>query len=83
MEMLSAYELRISGLDQLVSFGVARWELFVFPEVRDLVRGQGRHRFIVLYEGDQPDPEAWCRVLTDAGYPAEPLGRVDNTDKAA
>jgi hypothetical protein len=51
----------------LISFAAARWELFAFPEVRDLARGHGRHRFVVLYEGDQADPDAWCRRLTGAG----------------
>jgi len=83
MDTFNAYELRICGLEHLISFAAARWELFAFPEVRDLARGHGRHRFDVLYEGDQADPDAWCRRLTGAGYPAKPLGRVDNTGKAA
>jgi hypothetical protein len=83
MQKVDAYELRICGLDNLRSFAAARWELFGFSDVLDLVHGQGRHRFVVLYEGDQADPDAWCRLLTDAGYPAEPLGRVGNTGMAA
>jgi hypothetical protein len=83
METVNAYELRIRGLDNLLSFAAARWELFAFPAVLDLTRGEGRHRFVVLYKGDQPDPDAWCRLLTGAGYPAEPLGPVGNTGMAA
>jgi hypothetical protein len=83
METVHAYELRIRGLDNLLSFAAARWELFAIPDLLDLVRGQGRDLFVVLYEGDQVDPDAWCRLLANAGYPAEPLGRVDSTGKAA
>jgi hypothetical protein len=85
MDTFNAYELRIRGLEHLISFTAARWELFAFREVRDLARAQRRDGFVVLYEGDSADPDAWCwcRLLTDAGYPAEPLRRLDNTGKAA
>jgi hypothetical protein len=83
MDTFNAYELRIRGLEHLISFTAARWELFAFPEVRDLAPSQHCDRFVVLYEGDSADPDAWCRLLTAAGYSAEPLGPVDNTGRAA
>lgn len=83
MESFNAYELRIQGLDRLISFAAARWELFAFPEVRDLARGHGSDHFVVFCEREPADPDAWCRLLEEAGYPAEPIGQVDDTDKPA
>jgi hypothetical protein len=72
-----AYELRIRGLDGSAGRNAARWELFACPEVRDLVKGGGgRDRFLVIYEGEWDQPTVWCRVLENAGYEAEPIGRV-------
>jgi hypothetical protein len=42
MDNFNAFELRIHGLDHLISFAAARWELFAFPEVRDLARPQAK-----------------------------------------
>jgi hypothetical protein len=72
-----AYELRIRDLDGPIAQGIARCELFACPEVRDLVKAGGRDRFLVLYEGDWDQPAVWCRVLENAGYEAEPIGRLE------
>jgi hypothetical protein len=71
-----AYELRIRGLDSATGHNAARWELFACPEVRDLVKVTGRERFLVIYEGDWDQHAVWCRVLENAGYEVEPIGRV-------
>jgi hypothetical protein len=71
------------GLDDAASFASARWELFVFPEGRDLLPWSGRDRFVVLFEGERPDPSAWCRVLSAAGYPAQPIEPRSGTGDAA
>jgi hypothetical protein len=71
-----AYELRIRDLDGAVGRSAARWELFACPEVRDLVKVAGRDRFLVIYEGEWDQPAVWCRVLENAGYEVEPIGRV-------
>ena len=78
-----AYELRIRGLDVTSARAAARWELFACPEVRDLVKGAGKDRFLVLYEGNWDQPRIWCHLLTNAGYQAEPIGRVSETDAAS
>ena len=72
---MHAYELRIRGLDDSTGRTAARWELFACPEVRDLVKAAGPDRFLVLYEGDWDQHAVWCRVLENAGYDAEPIGR--------
>jgi hypothetical protein len=83
MYTMHAYELRIRGLDVASARAAARWELFACPEVRDLVKGAGKDRFLVLYEGDWDQPRIWCHLLANAGYHAEPIGRVDGTDAAS
>ncbi len=74
---MHAYELRIRGLDTTAGRNAARWQLFACPEVRDLVKvgGVGDH-FLVLYEGEWDQHAVWCRVLENAGYECEPIGRV-------
>jgi hypothetical protein len=77
-----AYILRIRGLDSELAFALARWDLFTCPEVRELVKLDGEGRFLVLYEGDRDQPKTWCHVLANAGYPATPVGRVDELGTA-
>jgi hypothetical protein len=76
-------EVGIRGLDDVVSFAAARWELLTFPEVRDLLRGGGRDRFVVLYEGNRPDIDGWCELLTDAGFPSSSIGALGNSGRTA
>ena len=74
---MHAYELRIRGLDSAARRNAARWELFSCPEVRDLVKGGGgSDRFLVIFDGEWDQHGVWCRVLENAGYAAEPIGRV-------
>ena len=80
---MNAYELRIRGLDNATSFARARWDLFVFPQVHGLTSRPEKDRFLVLYYGEAPDPAAWCRVLSAAGYPATPVGPLLETGEAA
>jgi hypothetical protein len=80
---MNAYELRIRGLGNAISFATARWELFLFPEVLGLASGRARNRFVVLYEGESADPTAWCRLLSAAGYPATPVGPLLESGEAA
>jgi hypothetical protein len=76
-----AYELRIRGLDSEFAFAFARWDLLSCHEVRALVPLDGEDRFLVLYEGDS-QARLWCRVLAGAGYPATPVGQVDEPEVA-
>jgi hypothetical protein len=80
---VNAYELRIRGLEHTSAHAAARWELFACPEVRDLVKAPGNDRFLVLYEGEWEQPTVWCRLLSGAGYDAEPIGHVDETKAAS
>ena len=80
---MHAYELRIHGLDSTTGRNAARWELFACPEVRDLVKVAGRDRFLVIYEGEWDQHPVWCRVLENAGYEVEPIGRIRETRTAS
>jgi len=81
--IVHAYELRIRGLDDELARTAARRELFALPNVRDLVRGTERDRFLVLYEGCWEHPSVWRHVLANPGYEAEPIGRVEETHTAS
>jgi hypothetical protein len=74
------YELRIRDLDAPSRRAAARWELFACAEVRDLIKVAGPDRFLVLYEGDWDHHAVWCRVLENAGYDAEPIGRLEEDE---
>ncbi len=80
---MDAYELRVRGLSDDSTAAAVRWQLFVFAEVRDVVRAARPETVTVLYEGGRPDPEAWCAALRDAGFAAEPAGVRDERGSAA
>jgi hypothetical protein len=76
-------DVRIRGLEPLKSFAAARWELLTFPEVRDLLHGFGKDRFVVLYDGDALDIDQWCTRLTEAGFPASRIHSFNDTGATA
>jgi hypothetical protein len=76
-----AYELRIRGLDNEFAFALARWDLLSCHEVCELVPLDGEDRFLVLYDGDC-QAKLWCHLLAGAGYPATPVGPVDEPEAA-
>lgn len=67
---MNVYELRVPGASEPGRLEAVRWELFVFPEVRDVVVAVRADVVAVLHEGD-PAPAAWVRTLRAAGYVAE------------
>ena len=71
---MGVYELRIRGLRNQATVVAVRWELFVFWDVQDVIATRRPETVAVLYEGDRPDPDAWCATLRDAGFDAEPAG---------
>ena len=70
---MNLYPLLIADATCDAALAAARWQLFVFPEVRDLRRGATNDTAVVVYEGEAPDVAAWLAVLAGAGYDAEPL----------
>jgi hypothetical protein len=68
---VNVYELRIAGAESDARLAAARWQLFVFPEVRHVYRIGTTEHVAILYEGAQPDVRRWVAVLEQAGYTAE------------
>lgn len=79
--VLSACELRITGVDRDAALAAARWELFVFADVRHVCRVGVGDRAAIIYEGAEPDLEAWIEALAEAGYGAEPLAEAGRSLK--
>ena len=62
---LSLSELRIPGGSE--HWRWLRWELFIFPDVRDVLATSSRDRVLVLHRG-AAQPERWLQALDDAGF---------------
>jgi hypothetical protein len=80
---VNVYELRIAGIGSDARLAAARWELFVFPDVRHVYRIGTTDHAAVLYEGAQPDVRRWVAVLERAGYAAETLEEVETSVEAS
>jgi hypothetical protein len=66
--VVNVYELSLDGVESERRLHAARWELFVFPEIREVCRIGGAGRVGILYEGDEPNAEAWLDALAAAGF---------------
>jgi hypothetical protein len=66
------YELSVRDGAQLRS--AVRWELFVFPAVRDVLAGRDPDRVLVVHRGP-PQPAAWTEALRNAGFDPHPTAR--------
>jgi len=65
---VNVYELYLDGVESERRLNAARWELFVFPEIREVCRiGASRH-VAILHEADEPNVNAWLEVLAAAGF---------------
>ena len=61
-------EMEFPGFDARSHRGVIRWELFLYPEVRDVRLTPRPDTLLVVFRG-QLDPSAWAKTLGDAGLP--------------
>lgn len=80
---MNVYELRIAGAESDARLAAARWELFVFPDVRHVYRIGTTDHVALLYEGKRPDVRRWVAVLEQAGYAAEALEEAGTPLEAA
>jgi hypothetical protein len=79
-------KLRVSAAVDAAAVAQIRWELFVFPEIRDVLPTLEPETVAVLWEGASAAPERWCRTLVQVGYdasPAQPASPRENTLPAA
>jgi hypothetical protein len=83
---MNVCKLRVSGAVDARAVAQVRWELFVFPEIRDVLPTLEPETVAVLWEGATADPQRWCRALAEAGYeadPIEPLPALEDRPPAA
>ena len=64
-------EMRFPGYDARGNRGAIRWELFLHPDVRDVLLTPSEDTLCVVSRGE-PDPTRWAETLTAAGFP-QPL----------
>lgn len=69
---LALHELSVRDGGRLRS--AVRWELFLFPAVRDVLAGRGPDRVLVVHNGP-PQRTAWIEALRNAGFDTRPNRR--------
>jgi hypothetical protein len=62
---MSTWELYVAGGAR--HWTAVRWELFVFPDVRDVAPTADPDRVRVVFRGE-PQPERWRAALREAGF---------------
>lgn len=70
---MNTCELRFPGYDAASRRGAIRWELFVHPDVRDVLLTPRRDTLQVLHR-DDADPRAWSATLRAASFPTPQYG---------
>jgi hypothetical protein len=65
---VSTCDMRFPGFDARSNRGSIRWELFLHPDVRDVLLTKREDTLTVIFRGE-PDLEGWAQTLTDGGFP--------------
>jgi hypothetical protein len=65
---MHTYELQFPGFDARSNLGEIRWELFLYPDVRQ-VQSTSREDTLLVVSRSEPNPRAWAKTLADAGLP--------------
>ena len=71
---MHTYELQFPGFDARANLGEIRWELFLYPDVRQ-VQSTSREDTLLVVSRSEPNPRAWAKTLGDAGLP---VPRIDD-----
>jgi hypothetical protein len=61
-------EMRFPGFDARGNRGLIRWELFLHPDIRDVLPTPREDTLCVVFRGE-PDLGRWADTLTTAGFP--------------
>jgi hypothetical protein len=70
---MSSCEMRFLDYDARTNRGVIRWELFLHPEVREVLLTPREDTLCVVFRG-RMNPTQWTATLTDAGFPTPAFG---------
>jgi hypothetical protein len=65
--------MRFPGYDARSNRGRIRWELFLHPEVRDVLLTPRADTLCVVYQGEL-NRLSWAATLTEAGLPMPSFG---------
>jgi hypothetical protein len=65
--------MQFPGFDARSNLGLIRWELFLFPDVREVLTTSREDTLLVVFRGE-PDPSAWATTLAQAGFPVSRTG---------
>lgn len=80
---MNVVELQVDGIASESRLAAARWELFVFPEIRHVCPLGAGGRVAVLYDGTRPDIVGWLSALAAAGFAAWVVGPTRSARAAA
>jgi hypothetical protein len=80
---MNSCAMRFPGYDARSNRGLIRWELFLHPEVRDVLLTPRTDTLCVVYQGEL-NLLGWAATLTEAGLPmpsfGDPVVGVVSTD---
>ena len=74
---MNSCTVRFADHDVRAERGSIRWELFLDWNIRDVVLTDRPDTLRILFR-ERPDPPAWSKLLTDAGYPQPAFGSVED-----
>jgi hypothetical protein len=77
---MSSCEMRFSDYDARSNRGPIRWELFLHPEVRDVLLTSREDTLRVVFRGLM-NPVRWAATLAEAGFPVPVFGSAAATSR--
>ena len=77
---MSSCDVRFPGYDARSNRGLIRWELFLHPEVRDVLLTPREDTLRVVFRGPM-NPIRWAATLTEAGFPSPRFGSPGATSR--
>ena len=70
---MSSCEMHFPEYNARMNRGLIRWELFLHPEVRDVLLTSREDTLRVVFRGPT-NADAWAATLNEAGFPAPVFG---------
>jgi hypothetical protein len=76
--IVNSCAIHFPGYGARAERGAIRWELFLDWNIRDVLHTERADTLQIIFNG-AADPDAWTRLLTDAGCPKPSFGSVQPT----